>query len=76
MRTKYPESEPLGAEQRLLKTDEAAEILRLSTDWLHRARSKGKGPRFVRLGRIVFYRRSDLLEYVENSLVETVDTRR
>ena len=59
----------------LLPTAEATEALKLSAHWLHRARSHGKGPRFVRLGRKVYYRRSDIDAYLASCIVETADTR-
>lgn len=64
------------AGEKLLSTDEAAQVIRLSPYWLHKARIEGRGPRYVRLGRKVFYRRADLEAYVANCTVETSHTRR
>ena len=43
-----------------LTQDEAAELLRISPRTLERHRVAGTGPRFVKAGRRVLYRRSDL----------------
>ncbi len=53
----------------LLTTAEAAEILRLSQPHLEKMRIYGRGPRFVRLGRAIRYRRADLLAWIEASLI-------
>lgn len=62
--------------EKLLSTAEAARAINLSAYWLHKARSEGRGPRFVRLGRKVFYRHVDLESYVATCVVETAHTRR
>lgn len=49
----------------LLNTKEAAEVLRMSAISLHRWRGQGKGPKFVELGRKIYYRPSDLDAYLE-----------
>jgi hypothetical protein len=41
----------------------AAEILNMSTSWLAKARLRGDGPRYVKLGRSVKYEGRDLTEY-------------
>lgn len=50
---------------RLLKEVDAALILATSSKTLNDWRCKGKGPRFVKLGRSVRYRESDLNEYIK-----------
>lgn len=45
-------------------TNQAADYLKLSPKTLVNWRGEGKGPRFVRLGRAVRYRKSDLDAYV------------
>lgn len=49
---------------RLLKDTEAAVILGLSMNTLVNWRCQGKGPEFVKLGRAVRYRMSDLQKYI------------
>ncbi len=56
----------------LLTTDQAAAWLGgVSRAWLIAARMHGRGPRFVRLARMVRYRVGDLREYVRVRVVET-----
>ena len=57
----------------LLTETEAAERLRLSVKTLRAWRLRSKGPQFVRLGRAVRYRPSDLDEYVRRSTVVTTE---
>jgi len=45
-------------------TEQAAELLGLSKNTLNRWRYTGDGPRFVKLGRAVRYRREDLDNWV------------
>lgn len=59
-----------------MTTEKAAAYLGLSTTWLNRERSQGRGPRFVRLGNRVFYRRADLDKFIEGSVTETEQSRR
>ena len=49
----------------LMTTREAAEYLRLKQQTLHNWRCLGSGPDFVKLGRCVRYRRSDLDQYLD-----------
>ena len=50
----------------LLTTDEGAKYLRLSPRTLERYRVTGEGPRFLKVGRRVLYRQSDLDEWLKN----------
>jgi hypothetical protein len=50
--------------ERLLLPKEAAEILKLSTSWLAKARMEGTGPEFVKFGRAVRYKQSSLLKFI------------
>ena len=54
---------------RLVNDVKAAEALGLSASWMRQQRIKGLGPKFVKLGRTVRYRVSDLAEYVDSSRV-------
>lgn len=51
----------------LLKTAEAAKFLKVSPNTLNQWRSQARGPNFVKVGRCVRYRKSDLLLYIESS---------
>lgn len=72
MRSNHDKTQP---HPELMKTAEAAAFLRVSPHFLHRARSRGYGPRFLRFGGAVRYRRDDLLDYIAESIVDTDDTR-
>jgi predicted DNA-binding transcriptional regulator AlpA len=52
---------------RLLSTVEAAELLGMNRSWLDHARIDGRGPRYIRIGRIVKYRPRDLHDFIEQN---------
>lgn len=54
---------------------DAAQHIGLSASTLNTMRCKGRGPRYLRLGNRVFYRRADLDAYVAARVVETSDSR-
>jgi excisionase family DNA binding protein len=56
---------------RALTEREVAELLGLSVATLRAWRHRGKGPRFLRLGRSVRYLPSDVAEFVRASAVDT-----
>jgi predicted DNA-binding transcriptional regulator AlpA len=56
--------EQLLESDRLLAAKDAADRLRLSTSWLAKARMRGDGPPFVKLGRLVRYRESALAKWI------------
>lgn len=58
-----------------LAVDGAAQYLGLSASTLNKMRHQGRGPRFLRLGGRVFYRKPDLELYLQSSVVETQDSR-
>ena len=58
-----------------LKGPEAAEYLGLSHSSLEKMRLQGRGPRYLKLGGRVFYRRADLDAYLDAAVVETTDSR-
>jgi predicted DNA-binding transcriptional regulator AlpA len=47
--------------ERLLTTSEAASLLRLSPSWLAKARMRGDGPPYIKLGRSIRYSQTALL---------------
>ena len=51
-------------EDELLPPPPAAKLLRVSLSWLAKARLRGDGPRYVKIGRSVRYPRSYLREYL------------
>lgn len=48
-----------------LKTAEAAAFLQVQPTTLEQWRWNGKGPRFIKMGRCVRYRRADLEAFIE-----------
>lgn len=53
----------------ILTTEEVASSLEVTEHTLAMWRSEGKGPKFVRLGRGIFYRRADVQEWIDKSVV-------
>lgn len=58
-----------------MNTEGAADYLGLRPATLNNWRQTGKGPRFLRIGGRVMYRRQDLDAYLEKRTVETTDSR-
>jgi len=54
--------------EELVTTAEAARITTLAVSTLEGMRIRGGGPRYIKLGRRVVYRRSDLLAFAANNL--------
>ena len=54
----------IATDDRPLTTSEASKVLGMSKSWLESGRSMGYGPKFVRVGGRVLYRRSDLEAYL------------
>ena len=59
----------------LISQSELAKYLNKSEAWCERARWLGIGPPFVKLGRSVRYRLSDIEEYIEANLIATTQER-
>ncbi len=55
----------------LLTEKEVQPLLRLQLKTLQQWRALKKGPRFTRLGRRVFYRRSDVERFIRENTVDT-----
>ena len=58
-------SQPNSGE-RLLTPKDAAILLRLSESWLAKARMRGDGPPYVKLGRAIRYREGALLQWLRS----------
>ncbi len=56
------------AAEELLTTKQAAAFLKVSPKTLERMRVEGGGPVFVKVGRLVRYRRSDLLAFIDSNV--------
>lgn len=55
---------------------QAAEYLGKSRSWLDKERSKGRGPKFRRVGGTIEYTQAGLDEYLKACEVETADSRK
>jgi predicted DNA-binding transcriptional regulator AlpA len=55
----------------LLSETEVENELGLSRPWLRRCRLERRGPRFLKLGSMVRYSRTDLFAYLNERIVET-----
>lgn len=60
----------------MVDTSTAASYIDSSPSWLNKERSKGRGPRFLKVGGRVRYRIRDLDAYLESRVRETSDSRR
>jgi predicted DNA-binding transcriptional regulator AlpA len=54
--------------ERLLTPRDAADILRLSTSWLAKARMRGDGPPYVKIGRAIRYGEAALAQWMKSRL--------
>jgi excisionase family DNA binding protein len=54
----------IAAVERLLTPKEAAEFLRVSLSWLAKARMRGDGPPFIKVGRSVRYSEAALNQWM------------
>ena len=62
-----PKAAPqLNSGDRLLTPKDAANLLRLSESWLAKARMRGDGPPYVKLGRAIRYREGALLQWLRS----------
>lgn len=56
--------------ERLLTEGELAELWSVTPECLQKMRHEGRGPRFVRIGRLVRYRMLDVIRYLEENSVD------
>ena len=56
----------LNSAERLLTPKDAANFLRLSPSWLAKARMRGDGPPYVKLGRAIRYREGALVQWMRS----------
>lgn len=68
-------SDVLALARDRLDVADAATYLGKSRSWLDKERSQGKGPRFLKVGGRMFYRRCDLDQWLNACVVETADSR-
>lgn len=55
--------------EKLVTEDQLAKLWSVTTSFLQKMRHEGRGPQFIRIGRLVRYRVSDLIRYVEENRV-------
>jgi predicted DNA-binding transcriptional regulator AlpA len=66
-----PTATASGGSGRLLDEHRTARYLGLRVKTLRNWRSAGKGPSYIKIGRIVRYRVTELDEFIEKRLVDT-----
>jgi excisionase family DNA binding protein len=52
--------------ERLLTPQEAADLLRVSMSWLAKARMRGDGPPYIRIGRSIRYSEAALHQWMKS----------
>jgi predicted DNA-binding transcriptional regulator AlpA len=65
----------LNSLERLLTPREAADFLRGSESWLAKARMRGDGPPFVKVGRSIRYSQADLVQWLKHQLRSSTSER-
>ena len=60
-----PQPPPALQDEMLISTDAAAILIGMSASWLTKSRMAGDGPRYLKIGKRVLYRPSDLWTWVE-----------
>ena len=55
----------------ILNERQTEEIYQLKRDWLRRCRRERRGPPFLKIGRMVKYRKCDIETYLEKHLQKT-----
>jgi predicted DNA-binding transcriptional regulator AlpA len=63
-------AQTLETSARLITEREAAELLAIQTDTLRKWRASRRGPKFVRFARNIFYRRSDITDFINAHVQE------
>jgi predicted DNA-binding transcriptional regulator AlpA len=63
---RFESDQELNGRERLLTARDAADRLRLSLSWLAKARMRGDGPPYVKLGRSVRYGESALAKWTHS----------
>ena len=63
-----------GTQPEILNERQVGEIYGFTIPYLRRARRERRGPRFLKLGKLVRYRRSDIESFLSANAVETSAT--
>jgi hypothetical protein len=59
------ETSSVVLEDALMTTAEAARFIGVSVWWLVKARTNGRGPRYIKIGRAVRYSKNDLIDFIK-----------
>jgi excisionase family DNA binding protein len=59
-------AKPVSPIIKLLTPAEAAQLLRVSVSWLAKARMRGDGPPYIRVGRSIRYSEAALLQWMKS----------
>jgi predicted DNA-binding transcriptional regulator AlpA len=62
----------LTLDEPLIPPEEVAAVLHVETPTLTAWRHRGQGPRYVRVGKLVFYRSSDIRQWLNTRVTEPV----
>ena len=63
---KMPSSKPPTAITTLMTPNEAAAVLKVSLSWLAKARMRGDGPPYIRVGRSIRYGEVALIQWMKS----------
>ncbi len=55
---------PSALDDHLLDTQQVAKVFKCTAQWLERLRIEGRGPKYVKIGRLVRYRRSSVEAWI------------
>jgi predicted DNA-binding transcriptional regulator AlpA len=58
--------EPAGPNVILLTPKEAARLLKVSLSWMAKARMRGDGPSYIRIGRSIRYSEAALIQWIKS----------
>ena len=63
---KMPAAKPPTAIANLMTPNEAAAVLKVSLSWLAKARMRGDGPAYIRVGRSIRYGEAALIQWMKS----------
>jgi predicted DNA-binding transcriptional regulator AlpA len=63
---KTPSSKPPATITTLMTPNEAAAVLKVSLSWLAKARMRGDGPPYIRVGRSIRYGEAALIQWMKS----------
>jgi hypothetical protein len=63
---KMPAAKPPAAVTALMTPNDAANVLKVSLSWLAKARMRGDGPPYIRVGRSIRYSEAALIQWMKS----------